>query len=201
MNVNADNTQKKETIILRITDEIQNTQAYNRDIEELLEKYIKLFISSLKEDYSSSFLFILYSGDSIWPDKFNRPIREIIKPRDKKDKKMTLILCRNNEFDKHDLDKIKIILSIEEIKKEELEGIKGETIKDIISKSSIIKIDLKWCNFQYKGKEFDICNKFDEIANNEDRNKSEIIITVNYIIPLIVNFVNKSKKKYKVVKC
>ena len=71
---------------------------------------------------------------------------------------MTLILCRNNEFDKHDLDKIKIILSIEEIKKEELEGIEGETIKDIISKSSITKIDLKLCNFQYKGKEFDICN-------------------------------------------
>ena len=69
MNLNADNTQKKQTIILRITDEIQNTQAYNCDIEELLEKYIKLFISSLKEDYSSSFLFILYSGDSIWPDK------------------------------------------------------------------------------------------------------------------------------------
>jgi len=195
MNINVNNTQEKETIIMRIIDEVQNKQVYECNPEDLLEKYINLFISNYKEDYSSSFLYILYSGESTFPDKFKRPIKEIIKPRDKKNKLMVLILCKNTEINKHDLDKIHIVLSIEDVKKEELEGIKGETIRDIISKSSIIKIDLKWLIFKYKENEFDLDKYFDDIADDEDKTKLEIIITVNYLIPLVVNFVNKSKKK------
>ena len=118
MNINVNNTQEKETIILRIIDEVQNKQIYECDPEDLLEKYINLFISNYKEDYSSSpFLYILYSGESIFPDKFKRPIKEIIKPRDKKNNLMVLILCENTEINKHDLDKIHIVLSIEMPKK------------------------------------------------------------------------------------
>ena len=80
-----------------------------------------------------------------------------------------------------------------------MEGIKGETIRDIISKSSIIKIDLKWLIFKYKENEFDLDKYFDDIADDEDKTKLEIIITVNYLIPLVVNFVNKSKKNMKLL--
>ena len=82
-----------------------------------------------------------------------------------------------------------------------MEGIKGETIRDIISKSSIIKIDLKWLIFKYKENEFDLDKYFHDIADDEDKTKLEIIITVNYLIPLVINFVNKSKKKYEIIKC
>ena len=47
MNINVNNTQEKETIILRIIDEVQNKQVYECNPEDLLEKYINLFISNL----------------------------------------------------------------------------------------------------------------------------------------------------------
>ena len=178
------NVQKEKIIInLRITSGNQYTNIYKCGIEKSLEDYINDFIKYSGDDYSSSFPLVLYKGESYLGDKLKQHISQIIKPEDKMNKMMILLVYPSSGSGKHELDKINIILTIEDIKKEELIGIKGEAIKDIINKSSIIKIDLKWCTFKYKGDEIDIDKKFDEIANNEDKNKLEIIITVNYKIP------------------
>ena len=108
---------------------------------------------------------------------------------------MTILLYEGNELEAKDQDEIKILLLIESVKKIELKGKKGETIKDIIKNYSIFKIDLKWCIFKYKENEIDLNKKFDNIANDEDKTKSELIITVNYTIPVIVNCFKENKKK------
>ena len=181
--MNVINVQINEIINLRIISGNQYDKIYKCGIEESLEYYINDFIKYTGEDYSSSFPLVLYRGESYFGDKLKQPISKIIKSEDRMNKMMILLVYPSSGSGKHELDKINIILTIEDIKKEELIGIKGEAIKDIINKSSIIKIDLKWCTFKYKGDEIDIDKKFDEIANNEDKNKLEIIITVNYKIP------------------
>ena len=107
---------------------------------------------------------------------------------------MTLLVYQNTDFDIKDLEKIIIILSIETVKIKKLEGQKGDTIKDIIKNSDIIKIDFKWCIFKYNENEIDINKKFDDIAIDEDKKKLKIELTVNYTIPLIVNIINEKKE-------
>ena len=90
-----------------------------------------------------------------------------------------------------------IILSIESVKIVEIYGKKEEKIKDIIIENSI-KLDFNWCKFKYKVKEIDLEQKFDNIADDDDKKKLKIEITVNYIIPLIVNLINEQNNKYKI---
>ena len=94
-----------------------------------------------------------------------------------------------------------ISLTIEPAKNPILKGIKGQTIKEIIQENNIIKIDLKWCIFKYKENEIDINKKFDDIANNEDKQTSTIIITLNFTIPLIVKYIRKNKSKCLSTQC
>ena len=135
------NYQGKEEIKLKITDGSQNTIIYECDTKRPLEMYINQFAQDIKVNFSSP--YVLYKGECLFGAELKKPISEIIKPQDKADKIMTLLLYENTEFDKYNQDEIKIILSIESVKKYELKGIKGEALKNIIMVSSIIKIDLK----------------------------------------------------------
>ena len=185
------NMEKKEEIILKMVYE-QKKRYYKCDINELLEKYIIDFVKSINVDYSS--IYVLYNGISLFGEALKKPISQIIKSQDKKDKIMTLLLDKNTIFNINDEDEIIIVLSIESVKIVKLNGKKGEIIRDIIKNSSLIKFDLKWCIFKYKENEIDINKKYNDITNDEDKRKSEIIITLNYSIPLIVNFVKGNKK-------
>ena len=114
---------------------------------------------------------------------------------------MILLLYDNTEIDINNKNTINIVLLIESVKKYELKGIKEETLKNIISDSSVIKLDLKWCIFKYKENKIDINKKFDDLANDEDKKKLKIILTVNYTIPLIDNYVDKNNKKLSIIEC
>ena len=151
-----------------------------------LETCINKFSQDIQITYSSP--FVLYYGESIYGIKLKTPLSEVIKPQDKEEKKMILLLYDNTEIDINNKNTINIVLLIESVKKYELKGIKEKTLKNIISDSSVIKLDLKWCIFKYKENKIDINKKFDDLANDEDKKKLKIILTVNYTIPLIVNY-------------
>lgn len=189
------NSPEIEKTILKITDGNQISKIYECNIKESLEQYINEFSKDINVNYSSP--MVLYRGESLFGDKLKKPLCEIIKPGDKI---TTMILFQYTESDINAQDEINIILSIESVKILQLKGKREDIIKDIIRKSSIIKIDLKWCIFKYKENEIDINKKFDDIANDEDKKKLEIIITINYTIPLIVNYVNENKKS-TIIQC
>ena len=193
------NIQNNEQITLIIYYEQNPYYNHKCDVNESLEKYIIEYAKSQQLDYSS--LYILYGGISLLSDDLKKPISKIIKSQDKKDKIMALLLCQNSEFSVNNLDSITIVLSIESVKAVKLNGTKEETIRDIIRNSSLIKLDLKWCIFKYREKDIDLNQKFDDLVDNYyDQQNKEIVITVNYTIPLIVNMINEKNKKYE-IKC
>lgn len=120
------------------------------------------------------------------PEQFKKSINEIITTGDKNDKIM-ILLAYHLDFEFKQEDEIIIILIIESIKIEKVIGKKGEIIKNIIDSS--IKLEFNWCTFKYKGNIINIEEKFDDIADDEDKKKLKIEITLNYTIPLIINFV------------
>ena len=193
------NKEERCIIELKITNENQITNSYKCDTKELLETLINRFAQDIQVTYSSP--FVLYNGESISGKELKTPLSEIIKPHDKEEKKMILLLYENTEIDTNIKNAINIVLLIESVKKFELKGIKEETLKNIIRDSSAIKLDLKWCIFKYKENTIDINKKFDDIANDEDKKKLKLILTVNYTIPLIVNFVDKNNKNLSIIEC
>lgn len=185
------NNQKKEEITLKIMYE-QNSLEFKCKITEILENYLIAFANYYKLKNES--LFFLYSGSSLLPTQLKCPVLQIIKSEDRTEKRM-LLLAYQLGYDIIQEDEINVILSIESVKIIKLTGKKGEKIKEIIKNS--IKLDLNWYTFKYRNNEIDIEQKFDNIADEEDKKQLKIEITVNYTIPLIVNFI-KGKKIYTI---
>ena len=138
-------------------------------LTESLEKYITEFLQLNK--LNSSSIYFLYNGTSLPQEQFKKPISEIISKINKKDKIMQL-LAYYSEFNINEENEIIIILSIESFKIEQATGKKEETIKNIIK--NLIKFDFIWCIFTYKEEEIDIDKKFDDIADDEDKETSKI---------------------------
>ena len=160
MQINAKNENK---IIIKIIYE-QIPTKFICDQIEILENILIAFANDNKLNYNS--IYFLYSGSSLLPYQLKKPINEIIKPVDLNEKRM-LLLAYQLEFDIIQEDEIIIILSIESTKIEKLTGKKGDKIKDIIRNS--IKLDLNYCTFKYKNNEIDLEKKFDDIADNDDK--------------------------------
>lgn len=190
---NVQNDERNNNEITLKISYAQNTKAYKCDLKELLEKYLIEYTKKINMDYST--IYVIYNGSSLFGDQFKKPISEIISPQNKKDRLMTLLVVKSL-FTNIQEDEIIISLSIESVKVIELKGTKEEKIKDIINNS--IKIDFNWCKFKYRDNEIDLEQKFDNIANDEDKNGLKIVITANYTIPLIVYFVDEQNKKYKI---
>ena len=187
MNINDQNNNK---ISLEIMYE-QMTTKIECNLSDVLEIHLIEFAKLKNLNYSS--IYFLYSGNSLIPSELKRPISEIITSQDKNEKRM-LLLSYKLEIDVKE-DEVIIVLSIESVKIKKSSGGRGEKIKDIIK--NIIELDLKWCTFKYRNNEIDIEQKFDDIANEEDKRQLKIDLTVNYTIPLIVNF-SKKKKIYSI---
>lgn len=160
------------------------------NLTDILENRLIEFTTLKNLNYSS--LYFLYNGTSILPSQRKKQISEIIVKRDIHDKIMTL-LSYQIEPGIIQEDEIIIVLSIESVKIKKSTGRREEKIKDIIK--NIIELDLKWCTFKYRNNEIDIEQKFDDIANEEDKRQLKIDLTVNYTIPLIVNFSKWKKSK------
>ena len=196
MSLIFDKNSYEEKVILTITNETQHTENYKVDNKEQLSLYIKKFAESIKANYSQ--LYVLYNGRSLFRENLNISIKEIMNMEDKNNKRMSILIYQVTEFDIEDQDDIIIVLSIESVKIEKLKGKRGEILRDTIINSSIIKLDLKWCNFKYGKNDIDLNQKFDDIANEEDKKNLKIELTVTFTIPLIVNFVkNKEKLKFQ----
>ena len=188
MNINDQNDDK---ISLEIMYE-QMTTKIECNLSDVLEIHLIKFAKLNNLNYSS--IYFLYSGNSLIPSELKRPISEIITSQDKNEKRM-LLLSYKLEIDVKE-DEVIIVLSIESVKIKKSSGGRGEKIKDIIK--NIIELDLKWCTFKYRNNEIDIEQKFDDIANEEDKRQLKIDLTVNYTIPLIVNFSKGKKSKYSI---
>ena len=160
------NKKEEESITLILNYE-QTIYEYKCYLKDLLEKYFLIFEKSTNIDHS--YIYILYRGVTFYGKKFKKPISEIINDQDKKDKIMTLLIYIDTELNKNDLDEIKIVLALESVKIYKLKGERRELIIDIIRDSPNFKLDLKCCIFTYKEKEIDINQKFDDIANDEDK--------------------------------
>ena len=161
------------------------------NLTDILENRLIEFTTLKNLNYS--YLYFLYNGTSILPSQRKKQISEIIVKTDIHDKKMTL-LSYQIEPGIIQEDEIIIVLSIESVKIKKSTGGRGEKIKDIIK--NIIELDLKWCTFKYRNNEIDIEQKFDDIANEEDKRQLKIDLTLNYTIPLIVNISKAKKSKY-----
>ena len=182
------NIQNNAEITLKIMHG-QITTELKCNLTEIIENRLIEFANKNKLDYKS--IYFLYSGSVLYPTQLKKPISEIINREDTKDKIMTL-LSYQVESNNAQEDEIIIILSIESVKIIELTDKIGEKIKDILKKS--IKLDLNWCIFKYKNNEIDLEQKFDDIANDEDKKLKLLVLIVNYTIPLIVNFIYGKKK-------
>jgi len=159
--------ENKEEITLIIIYK-QITEKYQKcNMKELLENKLKHFAKSNHLNFTT--LYILYDGISFFGNQLKKSISEIINTQDRKDKIMTLLLNQNTEYDITEEDEITIVLSIESVEVVTLNGKKEDIIRDIIKNSSLIKFDLKLCIFKYKGKETDLNQKFDDIANDDDK--------------------------------
>ena len=160
MQINAQND--GEIILQIIYEQIPTT--FKCDLNEIIEKHLIKFANDNKLNFNS--IYFLYSGLLLLPNQLKKPINDIIKTGDRNEKRM-LLLAYQLEFDIIQEDEIIIILSIESTKIEKLTGKKGDKIKDIIRNS--IKLDLNYCTFKYKNNEIDLEKKFDDIADNDDK--------------------------------
>ena len=195
---------QKITLIIR--NEYHEQETYKADLSEPLEYYLKKFADFIKMDFSS--LIFLYNGDSLTEESLKNKISEIINSINKKDKRMTILVYTkvsddisekaNASNDISEKDKIILIVSIESVKIVKLVGNKEDTINNIIIYSSLIAFDSRWCIIKYKQKEIDSNKKFDDIANDEDKPKKLIELTLNYKIPLLVNYLNEDNEKYTI---
>ena len=193
-NKNEKNEQKKEeeqiTLIMNYS---QNSYIYKSNLTDLLEIHVKAVAKEIK--VALSYIYILYSGNSLSGLNFKKKISEIINESDKKDKIMTLLVYIDTEINKNGLDIIKIVLAIESVTTIIFKGERRDSIIDIISNSPKYNLNIKYCSFKYKNIEIDINKKFDDIADDKDKKDLKIEIIVYYTIPLIVDFVNEKNKK------
>ena len=189
-----ENNQKQELIEVRITNKDKDTRNFKHDINELLEKILIEFAKETHVDYST--LDVLYGRKSLHGEDLKKPLSDIIEPQDRKDKIMKLLVYKSAESNITVKDQIIIVLSIESVKKIEINGKKGEKIKDIIRNSSLLKLDFKWYSFKYRKEEIDLNKKFNDIANNEEKKDLKIELTVNHKIPLKITFVKGKKEIY-----
>ena len=158
------NVPKNEKIILKIIYEQIPTEI-KCELSDILENVLTKFSKSNNINYST--IYFLYRGSPLLPEQLKKSINEIITTGDKKDKIM-ILLAYHLEFEINQEDEIIIILIIESRKIENVKGKKGEIIKNIINSS--IKLELNWCTFKYKGNLINIQEKFDDIADGEDKN-------------------------------
>lgn len=194
MQNNEQNEQKKEeeqiTLIMNYE---QNPYIFKSNLMDLIEKYVIAVAKEIK--VALSCIYILYSGNSLSGLDFKKKISEIINEEDRKEKIMPLLIYIDTEMKENDFDVIKIVLAIEPVTTIIFKGERREPIIDIIRYSQKYKLDIKYCIFKYKNIEIDINKKFDDIANDKDKKDLKIEITVNYNIPLTVDFVNEKNKK------
>ena len=186
-------THVDKTVTLKLEHDQIPEFYYNCKLGETLEKYIKEYSDKHGLKYSS--IYALLGGESLFDDDFKKTL-SVYRNLQKVDSPISLLIYEKNDED------IDIILSIGSTEIFRIKGEKNDIMKDLIDNSDIFPIDLKWCKFEYKGIEIDINQKFDDIANEEDKNKEKLALslTVKLTVPVTVYIINEKHEKDS-IKC
>lgn len=185
----VDNHLNTQIIKLKIFYESKLLASIDCRKDSIIEKVLQQFI---KEDFSS--LYFLHAGDNI-TKKIKQNIFSIMDNTDKKNKEVTILIYKSDGF--------MIIF--------DLEYDNGTSFhkKNINKDEPLSKICLKFISsinqnfnsfiFKYKNKEFDLNKKFDDIADQDDKENSCIIISVSkkfkYLIT--ISFIYNNNSIYK----
>ena len=184
-------------IELIISYESQAIEILYCNLEDKLDDVLLKFAT--KKNLKDCSFLALYGGNVVSENNSKKTISEIINTRDKFDKKMSMLLYRQNPASDNPKNKnINIVLMIDPQKIFVLQGTKEETIKAILQKNSS-KIDINIHSFVFKyGKEnIDINKKFDDIANEIDQKFSGITLYAFTNRKLNVNFIFNNYKQFR----
>ena len=184
-------------IELIISYESQAIEILYCNLEDKLDDVLLKFAT--KKNLKDCSFLALYGGNVVSENNSKKTISEIINTRDKYDKKMSMLLYRQNPSSDNQKNKnINIVLMIDPQKIFVLQGTKEETIKAILQKNSS-KIDINIHSFVFKyGKEnIDINKKFDDIANEIDQKFSGITLYAFTNRKLNVNFIFNNYKQFR----
>ena len=188
-------------ITLIISFESQKVQTLKCKKNDTLLDILKKFATKMNEDYNS--FLILYSGKIIEKKNLNQTFDKFMSSHDKKSGKMSILIYKKNQSILSVKDEITIILIINLETPFVMKGKRNETIKDIYNKhKSKIGIEINSLIFSYGNNKIEVNKKFEEIANNQDKNSSGMTLsaqTINNKIPLKIVFVdNITRQKYNV---
>ena len=178
------NKDLKVTIIY----ESRDTEVFTPGLNDSIEKVINDFSTKIKIEKSS--LYLLYSGNVLYPDEYKKTFFEIMNKTDRNSKCMTILAFLKDDISEliPDSDYIKIFL-IQDTKVIRLQGTKSETFKEIFEKEKAkIGNDLTRLDFIYRNKEMDINKKFLDIADKNDQKNNLLAIYINRKDYIFVNF-------------
>ena len=186
-----------DEIEIIISYESQAIEILHCNLEDKIEDILLKFAS--KKNLKDCSFLTLYGGNIISEKDSKKTISEIINTRDKFDKKMSMLLYRQNNYSSTTKNKnINIVLMIDPQKIFVLQGTKEETIKTILKKnSSKIDIDINSFVFKYGKENIDINKKFDDIANEIDQKFSGITLYAFTNKKLTVNFIINDNRQFR----
>ena len=183
-------------INLIISYESEAVETLKCNSDDKLENVLKKF-AEIKNMENPSFM-ILYGGKNIQGDDLKKSLSEIMTGLDKQDLTMNILLYRNIIKIVQDKSNINIILIIDSRKVFVLQGKREDKLKDILIKNnSKINSDINSLIFKYGNKNVDLDKKFEEIANNTDKNFCGMTLNAYTQNKLIVNFEYNNFRQFR----
>ena len=144
----------------------------NEKIEKLMDEFSKTI--GLPKD----FLLFLSIGKPLKGEEAFSQLKNNFVYNDKQLTEVTILVFRKSNNNNNDQsNNIKIILIINSVNEIDLQETKDETFGNIIKKAKIkSEININNFDFFYKGNKLDFDKKFDDIADEEDKNLNQMII-------------------------
>lgn len=186
-------------INIKIFYESNIIEDFKCDINDKLEKIINEFCSKINIVHTS--ICFIYNGEALKGDDFKKSFFQVMNSVDKQSKKMSILAINKNLENLNNLaqsNDINIILLIDSQKIKKLKGKKGETLKNIIKKE-FSDSDFNKLTFNYRNNELNLNNKFEDIANENDKKINRMIINVNHKEHIVINFVNNNSEEKSMV--
>ena len=159
--------------------------AYNfqRDGNENLKNFFNFFASSI--GMAPNLIVLLYNGTALKGEDFKKTIWKTMNNADKQSKKMHIVAIKiDPEQSQHPPgpNDINILLIINEKKATRIRGEKGEPIKNIIQRAKIGKNkNYMKLPFNLRNQKIDLNKKFDDLANESDKQEKELILKIDDI--------------------
>ena len=173
-----------DDVIVKFIYESSQALPFKTKINVALETIINYYIASTKKNINS--LAFVCGGRQLRDEDFKKPLGQIMNFANKEEKSISILVLNMEESEDNITNKDNIFIVIIDYyqKHFKLRGKKGESIKNIIQREKPQFIKLA---FNYNNNIIDINKKFEDIANQKDKEDKLIILTINYIK---INFIN-----------